>query len=115
MKLRIVMLALLTGLAGSVGLRSEDKDASWEMLFNGKDTTGWKLRAEKINETKFLDSEGKVIAGAKKAKVDQKEVVRDAKNKPLAVLIVIKEIASRHSVWPRSSHPVPAKACRKHG
>jgi hypothetical protein len=76
-----VLIALL-GLAG--GLRADGKDdKGWIVLFNGKDTTGWKLRAEKISVTKYVDAEGKEIPGAKKAKLDQKEVARDAKNKDL--------------------------------
>jgi hypothetical protein len=79
-------IVLLLVLCLGVTARSADvvKEAPWEVLFNGKDTTGWKLRADKITVTKFMDAEGKVIAGAKKAKLDQKEVVRDAKNKDIA-------------------------------
>jgi hypothetical protein len=75
------LLVLCLAVAG----RSEDEDKGppWDVLFNGKDTTGWKLRAEKITLTKFVDAEGKVITGARKGKVDQKEVIRDEKNKDI--------------------------------
>jgi hypothetical protein len=68
-----------------VGLYAEEKkDEGWIVLFNGKDTSGWKLRADKVTVTKFLDSDGKEIAGAKRGKVDQKEVAQDAKGKAIA-------------------------------
>ena len=54
-------------------------------LFNGKDTSGWKLRQEKITITKFFDAEGKEIPGAKNGKVGQKAHARDAKRKELGV------------------------------
>ncbi len=77
------LLVLLA--AGGGGLFSgEGKgEGGWVALFNGKDTTGWKLRAEKITVTKFFDADGKEIPGAKKVKVDQKEMIQDAKGKPL--------------------------------
>jgi hypothetical protein len=90
----MALALLLAVLATGIGLRSEDKDkgGAWEVLFNGKDTTGWKLRAEKIKVTKFLDSEGKFIPSAKFGKVDQKEVARDAKNKDIeGAKIILKD------------------------
>lgn len=56
----------------------------WIELFNGKDTAGWKLRNEKVNVTKYIDSAGGEIPGAKQMKVDQKEVAQDEKGKPIA-------------------------------
>ncbi len=56
----------------------------WKILFNGKDTAGWKLRAEKTTVTKFVDADGKALADAKMGKVEQKEEVRDAANKAIA-------------------------------
>jgi hypothetical protein len=47
----------------------------WIVLFNGKDTTGWKLRQEKTTVTKYVDGSGKVIADAKKGKVNGKEAI----------------------------------------
>jgi hypothetical protein len=76
-----LLLVLCVGTAGRSG--DEDNGTPWEVLFNGKDTTGWRLRAEKISVTKFVDADGNVIAGARKAKLDQKEVARDAKNKDI--------------------------------
>ena len=55
---------LLLGLVSWSGAQ-ESKDG-WIVLFNGKDTAGWKLRQEKITLTKFVDADGKVIPGAKK-------------------------------------------------
>jgi hypothetical protein len=88
-------MAVLTVLlaAAAVGLYAEEnKDEGWIVLFNGKDTTGWKLRAEKIKVTKFFDSDGKPIPGGKQAKLDQKEVARDARNKDIeGAKIVVKD------------------------
>src|SRR5947209_9306236 len=54
-------------------------DDGWLTLFNGKDTAGWKLRADKITIMKFLDADNNEVAGAKVAMVDQKMELRDAK------------------------------------
>jgi hypothetical protein len=83
---RILALAAVLLSAAALGLYAEDtkKDDGWIVLFNGKDTTGWKLRAEKIKVQKFVDQDGKEIVGAKRGKVDQKEVAQDAKGKPIA-------------------------------
>src|SRR5215204_2842434 len=92
--LRRAMAALAVLLAASAVMldAQEKKDDGWIVLFNGKDTTGWKLRAEKIQVAKFFDSDGKPIAGAKKAKLDQTEVARDSKNKDIAgAKIVVKD------------------------
>jgi hypothetical protein len=77
--------ALLLTLAAVGGLTSGERKGGdgWIELFNGKNTTGWKLRAEKIGITKFYDRNGEEIPGAKKAKLDQKEEIHDAKGKPL--------------------------------
>jgi hypothetical protein len=83
--MRVMLPALVVVLATGAAGRSEGEDngTPWEVLFNGKDTGGWKLRADKVTITKFVDAEGKVIASAKRAKLDQKEVARDAKNKDI--------------------------------
>src|SRR5207244_3457028 len=73
--------ALLLALA-AVPPAEGGKD-DWTMLFNGKDTTGWKLRQETTTVIKYLDSAGNVIADAKTVKVDQKEVAQDAKGKEI--------------------------------
>ncbi len=79
-----MVFAGLLCLAPMAGLSSaEEKDKGWEVLFNGKDTTGWKLRAENTNVTTFVDADGNPIAGARNGKVGQKEEARDAKNKPI--------------------------------
>jgi hypothetical protein len=83
MRTRVAALAAVL-LALAAGLHAEDKkDEGWIELFNGKDTSGWKLRAEKVNVTKFFDADGKEIKGARKGKVDQKEVIQDAKGKEI--------------------------------
>src|SRR5690349_2326263 len=73
--------AMLFALGGAAP--AQDGKDDWIILFNGKDTSGWKLRQEKITITKYLDSAGNVIADAKKVKVDQKEVAQDAKGKEI--------------------------------
>jgi hypothetical protein len=79
---RTVALAIL--ILTAAGLAGAGDDAKeWIKLFNDKDTTGWKLRSEKITVTKFVDADGQVIPGARKATLDQKEVARDAKNKDI--------------------------------
>ncbi|HMF13987.1 MAG TPA: DUF1080 domain-containing protein [Gemmataceae bacterium] len=55
-------------------------DDGWLSLFNGKDTAGWKLRADKITATKFVDAAGNEIPGAKIGMLDQKMEIRDVKN-----------------------------------
>jgi Domain of Unknown Function (DUF1080) len=82
----VMFLALL-----GAGLAQDGKD-DWIVLFNGKDTIGWKLRGEKITVTKFFDADGKAIPDAKKVKFDQKEVAQDAKGKEIAgAKIVVKD------------------------
>ena len=77
----IVAAGLLFALTGAVPAQGGKDD--WIVLFNGKDTTGWKLRSEKMTITKYVDGAGNVIADAKKVKVDQKEVTQDAKGKEI--------------------------------
>ncbi len=77
------LFALLALLFLVGGLRSQDKPGEWIELFNGKDLTGWKIRQDKITITKFVGADGQVIAGAKKAKLEQIETVVDAKNQPI--------------------------------
>ena len=60
-----------------------DKEDGWINLYNGKDLTGWKVRNDKYSVTKLVDADGKVIPGAKKGKLDQKDTVVDAKNKAI--------------------------------
>jgi hypothetical protein len=78
------LLAFVLLLPWAAAATSGDDKSDWIVLFNGKDTTGWKLRAEKIGVTKYYDSDGQLIADAKKVKLDQKEVAQDAKGKELA-------------------------------
>jgi hypothetical protein len=57
------------------GAFAGDGKDDWIVLFNGKDTAGWKLRGEKITVAKFVDADGKQIAGAKVAKVGGQNVI----------------------------------------
>src|SRR4051812_43236305 len=84
MRTRVAVLgAVLLALAAGLYAEDDKKDEGWIELFNGKDTKGWKLRAEKISVTKFVDSEGKEIKDAKAGKVDQKVVIQDKQGKVL--------------------------------
>ena len=85
MTVRRVGGALLVLLAATAGLRAEDTPggAGWIVLFNGKDTSGWRLRDDKLHVTKYLDAQGNAIPGAHKAKLGQKQVALDAKGKEI--------------------------------
>src|SRR5262245_39291948 len=80
---RSVAAAIALALGGVAGplFPQEKGGGGWVPLFNGKDLTGWKLRQDKYTLTKFVDDQGKVIAGAREAKVGQTLVVVDAKGK----------------------------------
>jgi hypothetical protein len=101
MKVRVVALAMAAILTAGVGLRSEDKEKSdsWQPLFNGKDTTGWHLRATKIHHTKLVDEAGKVIPGAKKSRIDGRNVIVDAKGKEIKGAKAVTEDAENSSGW----------------
>jgi hypothetical protein len=87
---RLLPAVVLVVIAG-VSSGQDGKDG-WIELFNGKDTSGWKLRAEKVTVNKFVSADGSVIPDAKMAKVDQKEVAQDAKGKEIAdAKIVVKD------------------------
>jgi hypothetical protein len=82
--LKVLMAALGLGLLVLAGpLAAADKDDGWTVLFNGKDLTGWQLRATSYTITKFVNGAGAEIPGAKKGKLDQIEIVVDAKNQPI--------------------------------
>jgi hypothetical protein len=76
-------LAVLLLAAAGLAAGDVQEKKGWIVLFNGKDTTGWKLREEKIKVTKFVDADGNAITGAKKGKIGQKEVAQDAKGKEI--------------------------------
>src|SRR5947209_3633955 len=81
----IVCAALPLLFAGPGLLPGQEKGKDgWITLFNGKDTTSWKLKSDKYTLTKFVDTQGQVIAGAKETKLDQTLTVVDAKGKPVA-------------------------------
>jgi len=80
------VLVLLGALTTSPAT-SQDKEKlpeGWISLFNGKDTTGWKLKSDKYMINKLVDASGAVIPGAKETKLDQKTEIQDAKGKPIA-------------------------------
>lgn len=79
----LIVLPALALLVLAAPVSSADKDDGWIVLFNGKDLSGWKLRSDKYSVTKLVDAEGKVIPGAKKGKLDQKDTVVDAKGKTI--------------------------------
>ncbi len=81
MTIRLLPVLLVLALAGAVP--AQDSKDGWTPLFNGKDLTGWKLRSDKLTVTKFVDLDGNVIEGAKKAKLDQKELAQDVKGKAI--------------------------------
>ena len=74
-------LGALCLLVSAVTEKSAAQADGWITLFNGKDLTGWKLRSEQYNVTKFVDAKGEVIAGAKETKLDQTLAAVDAKGK----------------------------------
>jgi hypothetical protein len=73
LRLLVSTTVLFSALLG--GALAQDGKDDWIVLFNGKDTTGWKLRGEKITVTRFVDADGKQIAGAKVAKVGGNKVI----------------------------------------
>lgn len=93
---RRMVLAVVLVVGAATGLRSADKDtAGWVELFNGKDTTGWRLRDEKVTTTKYVDADGKVIPGARKEK--GKIVGKSGKEIPGAK--AVKETVPNTSGW----------------
>jgi len=84
MVLHRILIATALVLLCSQASPTQEKNGAFVELFNGKDTTGWKIRTEKLTVTKFVDASGVVVPGAKQTKVDQKEVAQDAKGKIIA-------------------------------
>lgn len=84
MSFRFSLLSVLVLSLASLSMAQESQnDKDWIVLFNGKDLSGWKLRQEKVTLTRFVDSDGKEIVGAKKTTLGQTAVARDAKGKDL--------------------------------
>jgi hypothetical protein len=96
--LRLPALLIGAAILGQSFVKAQE-DAGWIQLFNGKDTAGWKLRADKISVTKFLDADGNELKGAKKGKLDQKEVVVDAKGKKIKGAKAVQETVANASGW----------------
>lgn len=91
----IVSLWILIGSS----LLATGGDADWLILFNGKDTTGWKLRAEKVQVTRFVDAEGKVISGARKGKVNHRDAILDKAGKEIEGAKAVTETVANPSGW----------------
>ena len=89
--------ALFIVLAGATSRGEEAKD--WKILFNGKDTTGWKLRADKLNVTNFVDAEGKPLADARIVKKDGRDVVVDKGGKEIKGAKGVTESVANPSGW----------------
>lgn len=93
MYFRIVAAASLLLLVGDV-CRTQETSEGWLPLFNGKDTSGWKIRNEKITRTRYVDTDGKEIAGAKKAKLDGRDIIVDAKGVEVKAKAVQETVAN---------------------
>jgi hypothetical protein len=79
--IRLLPALLLFAVVGATS--AQDKDG-WIVLFNGKGTSGWKLRQAKLTVIRYVHAGGKEIAGAKMVKLDQKVVAHDAEGKEIA-------------------------------
>jgi hypothetical protein len=83
MRTHLAAAALLLLGSGPVMAGGQGEDKGWIVLFNGTDTSGWRLRSEKVAVTRFYGADGKELVGAKKGKVDQKEMIQDLKGMPV--------------------------------
>lgn len=110
----LVALSALATFALAGPLFSADSDTGWIVLLNGKDLTGWKLRSDKYTVTKYLDGSGKEIKGARKTKLDQKEIAVDAKNKPIEGAKVAKSDGKTTAVDAQGK-PIPGAKVAKVG
>jgi hypothetical protein len=100
MRIRALALAVVLQVAAAVGLNADDKkDEGWVVLFNGRDTTGWKLRAARITVTKFVDADGKPIKGGRFAKVDGRKAIVNAKGEEVKGAKVLSETVDNPSGW----------------
>jgi hypothetical protein len=86
----------------------------WISLFNGKDTTGWKLKSDTYMVTKYVDGSGAEIKGGKETKLDQKSEIQDAKGKPIAGAKVAK-IDKKYVIVDAESKPIPGAKIAKVG
>jgi hypothetical protein len=84
---------LLLGLVAR-SIAQETKDG-WIVLFNGKDTSGWKLRQEKTTLTKFVDADGKLIPGAKK----KGKLIVDKKGEEIPGAKAVQETVPNYNGW----------------
>src|SRR5690242_4313295 len=101
MRTRIAAVAAALLAAAALGVQAEDKKDKdgWIELFNGKDTSGWKLRSDKVTVNKFVDENGKEIKGAKMAKIDKKNVIVDDKGKEIKGAKVVTQTKDNPSGW----------------
>lgn len=86
----------------------------WISLFNGKDTTGWKLKSDTYTVTKYVDASGADIKGGKEAKLDQRTEIQDAKGKPIAGAKVAK-IDKKDVIVDAEGKPIPGAKMAKIG
>ncbi len=95
-----VAAAIAALLLVAVSLPGEEKDGKgWKSLFNGKDTTGWKLRADKIKITKIVDPDGKDIAGTKRVNKDGKTIIVDKNGEEIKDAKVVEMTVDNPSGW----------------
>jgi hypothetical protein len=96
----MLTLAVVLLVAAAIGLYADEtKDEGWVKLFNGKDTTGWKLRAAKTTLTKFLDADGKAIPGGKRVKKDGRAIIVNRKGEEVKGAKLERETVDNHSGW----------------
>lgn len=87
--MRVATMSSFCGLLGMLAIATspattqEKASDGWISLFNGKDTSGWKLKSDSYMVTKYVDAKGAVIQGAKETKLDQTTEIQDAKGKPI--------------------------------
>jgi len=86
----------------------------WISLFNGKDTTGWKLKSDTYMVTKYVDGSWAEIKGGKETKLDQKSEIQDAKGKPIAGAKVAK-IDKKDVIVDTEGKPIPGVKVAKVG
>jgi hypothetical protein len=86
----------------------------WISLFNGKDTTGWKLKSDAYMVTKYVDASGAEVKGGKETKLDQKTEIQDAKGKPIAEAKVAK-IDKKDVIVDTEGKPIPGAKMAKVG
>jgi len=98
----------------SPALGQEKLPDGWISLFNGKDTTGWKLKSDTYTVTRYVDASGANIKGGKETKLDQKTEIQDAKGKAIAGAKVAK-IDKKDVIVDTEGKPIPGAKLAKVG